>query len=254
MRTMRIGAFGDLHGERFMKLLTPSLPLLEDVDMLLLAGDITDKDDVNSFARTMEIISSHTDAPIVSVFGNEEYSQSHEEYRRRLTIPFMDDESLSFKMNDMNVRVVGTTGSLDRPTWWQRNHFPGIWQIYRERVQRVSAMLGRGEEDLLLLLMHYAPTYQTLEGENENRHPEMGSKMFEEIIETRKPDLVIHGHSHRGRKEIKMQQRQTNLKDFSERRKSVPVLNVALPLMRGVTIVEVERDEDGIHITRVLPN
>jgi predicted phosphodiesterase len=95
LSVMRIGAFGDLHGDRFMEFLIPSLGDLAEIDLLLLAGDVVDKDDIDSFARTLELIRRTTDAKIISVFGNEEYSQSYEEYRERFAITFLDDESIS---------------------------------------------------------------------------------------------------------------------------------------------------------------
>lgn len=251
MSVMRIGAFGDLHGDRFMELLIPSLGDLANMDLLLLAGDVVDKDGIDSFARTLDLMGGTTDAQIISVFGNEEYSQSHDEYRERFAITFLDDESISLDVGDMEVRIVGTQGSLDKPTWWQRTHLPGIWQKYRERVERVSELLVRGEEDVLILLMHYSPTYLTLEGESENRFQEMGSRMFEEVIMLRKPDLVLHGHSHRGRTEADIFERQTNLENFGRSRRRVPVLNVALPLVGGVTVLEIWKDADGFHFTRI---
>lgn len=251
MSVMRIGAFGDLHGDHFMELLIPSRGDLADIDLLLLAGDIADKDDIDSFTSVLELIRGNTDAQIISVFGNEEYSQNHEEYRKRFAITFLDDEHLSLDVGDMEIRIVGTQGSLDRPTWWQRTHLPGIWQKCRERVERVSELLVRGDEDILILLMHYSPTYLTLEGESETRFQEMGSRMFKEVINLRKPNLVLHGHAHGRSVEAEVYHRQTSLEDFGRTRKRIPVLNVALPLVGGVTLLEIWRDANGFHFARI---
>jgi Icc-related predicted phosphoesterase len=248
---MQIAAFGDLHGDRYMEFLLPSLRDLTKIDLMLLAGDLTDRNDLESFSLTTEILKNSTEAPIISVFGNEEYSQSHEEYRSRFPIKFLDDESLILDIEGLRVRIVGTQGSLDRPTWWQRNNIHGIWQLYKERIQRISDLLIRGREDILVLLMHYSPTYLTMDGENESRFPEMGSKVFEDIIKQRKPDVVIHGHVHKGRKGAEIFETQTCLEDFGKRRKKVPVINVALPAVERITILDLERDNDGIHITRI---
>jgi Icc-related predicted phosphoesterase len=248
---MQIAAFGDLHGDRYMELLLPSLRELAKVDLMLLAGDLADKNDLGSFFTALEILKNSTEAPMISVFGNEEYSQSYKEYRSIFPIEFLDDESLTLDIDGLSVRVVGTQGSLDRPTWWQRNNVQGIRQMYRERVQNISDLLIRGREDILVLLMHYSPTYLTMQGENENRFPEMGSKMFEDVIKQRKPDVVIHGHVHKGKKWVEIFETQKSLEDFGEPGKKVPVINVALPAVDGVTILDLERDDDGIHITRI---
>jgi len=250
-RNMRIGAFGDLHGDRYMEFLIPSLEDLAAVDLLLLAGDISDRGNLEPFRSTVALLKEHTDAPVIAVFGNEEYQQDHERYRRELPGSFLDDGSTTFELEGMLVRVVGTRGSLDRPTWWQRNNVPGIWRSYGERVERISELLRRGEEDLLILLSHYSPTRATLEGEDPGRYEEMGSRAMEGVLELRRPDLVIHGHAHGGSREGTIGGGQTSLEDFGSERRAVPVFNVALPLAREITILDVRRDVDGFHITRV---
>ncbi|HUV25473.1 MAG TPA: metallophosphoesterase [Methanomassiliicoccales archaeon] len=248
---MRIAAFGDLHGDRYMEFLLPSLGELAKIDLMLLAGDLADKNDLDSFAKTIGVLRQSTSAPIVSVFGNEEYSQDHDEYRSRFPIEFLDDESITLDIDGLSLKIVGTQGSLDRPTWWQRTNLQDIWRVYKERVQRTSELLVKGREDILILLMHYSPTYLTMEGENENRFPEMGSKMFEGVIKQRKPDIVIHGHVHKGREGAEIFETQRSLEDFGEIQKKVPVINVTLPAIQRVTILELERDHDGVHITRI---
>lgn len=234
-----------------MEFLLPSLGELANIDLMLLAGDLADKNDVKSFSTVIKILKDSTEAPIISVFGNEEYSQSYEEYKSRFPIKFLDDESFALDIDGLSVRVIGTQGSLDRPTWWQRDNIQGIWQIYKERVQKVSDLLIRGREDIIVLLMHYSPTYLTMQGENERRFPEMGSKMFEDIVKQRKPDIVIHGHVHKGRRGAEIFETQMSLENFGERDKRVPVINVALPAVERVTLLDLERDDDGIHITRI---
>jgi len=248
---MLIGAFGDLHGDRFVEFLIPSLRRLEEVDLLLLAGDITAKGDLNSFRTATALLKEHTDAPVLAVFGNEEYPQNHDLYRDAIPITFLDDEILDLNLEGMRVRVLGTQGSLDRPTWWQRNNIPGIWRSYGERVELVSRLLQRGEEDVLIMLSHYPPSRLTLGGVAPRSHEEMTSRAMEGVLELRRPDLVVHGHAHRGRREAVIGGGQTSLDDFGSRRKGVPVFNVALPLAREVTFLEARRDVDGFHITRI---
>lgn len=250
-RSMRIGAFGDLHGDRYMEFLIPSLVDLGTVDLLLLAGDISYRGELDPFRSAVAMLREHTEAPIISVFGNEEHMQSHDKYREELPGSFLDDESATVEVEGLRVRVVGTQGSLDCPTWWQRNNVPGIWRSYGERVERISELLRRGEEDLLVLLSHYSPTMTTLEGENPERYEEMGSKAMEGVLELRRPDLVIHGHAHGGRREAMIGGGQTSLEDFGSERSAIPVFNVALPLAREVTMLDVRRSGNGFHITRI---
>ena len=60
----------------------------------------------------------------------------------------------------------------------------------------------------------------------------MGNQLFENVINTRKPNLVVHGHSHRGTKQAWID--------------TVPVFNVAFPLNREIVIIDTEKIKLGI--------
>ena len=79
-----------------------------------------------------------------------------------------------------------------------------------------------------ILLIHYTPTYKILEGENPRIYPELGCKAYERIIIEQKPDLVLTGHSHKGRKQAWID--------------TVPVFNVAFPLNREIVVIDTEKD------------
>jgi Icc-related predicted phosphoesterase len=242
---MLIGAFGDVHSDQNLALLRAASSTLSKCELLLMAGDITDSNDLDGYAKVASALREMSDAEIVAVFGNEEYDISHAEYRERFHLVFLEDETKEFNIEGMKVKVVGTTGSLDRPTWWQRANVPTIWKRYRDRVTKVSGLMDRGDSDLLLLLMHYAPTYRTLEGERRTAFPEMGSLLFEEMVTEREPDAVIHAHAHRGLKSTVLTKRQRNLEDFSAGAAEVPVYNVSLPARGGPTFFEIGKEPHG---------
>jgi Icc-related predicted phosphoesterase len=248
---MLIGAFGDVHSDENLALLRAASATLSKCELLLLAGDITDSNDLEGYGRVVAAIRELSDAEIVAVFGNEEYDISHAEYRERLHLIFLEDEAREFDIEGMKIKVVGTTGSLDRPTWWQRANVPEIWKRYRDRVTKVSALLERGDSDLLILLMHYAPTYRTLEGERQMAFPEMGSLLFEEAVTERAPDAVIHAHAHRGRRSTVLTKRQRSLEDFSGSAAEVPVYNVSLPARGGPTFFEIGMEGNASYIREV---
>ncbi|HUL39823.1 MAG TPA: hypothetical protein VLU38_05985, partial [Methanomassiliicoccales archaeon] len=189
-----------------------------------------------------------TNAEILAVFGNEEYDSSHGEYRERFRVVFLEEEVKDLRFDDLKVRVVGTTGSLDRPTWWQRTNVPDIWTRYKERLSKVAALLEKGDSDVLVLLMHYAPTYATLEGERAGSFPEMGSLAFESLILERRPDLVLHAHAHRGRKRAVLAKRQRSLEDYGAKGAEVMVHNVSLPAVGGPTFFEMRGEGSGVSV------
>lgn len=234
---MRVAAVGDIHHNEYLDEFKEELRQLTEVDLFLLAGDLTKKNDMDGFGQVLDAVKSSVECPIIGVFGNEEYSQDRPKYRERFDVRLLEEESEILVIEGKSLKIVGTTGSLDRPTWWQRTNIPQIWREYAEKVKKVDELLV-GDEPTILL-MHYAPTYETLRGESEKHFPEMGSRKYEEVILTRRPRLVVHGHAHKGTKFFLLTKRQTSLEDFGVDLPSVPIYNVAFPIEKKITIIEV---------------
>lgn len=235
---MRILAVADIHGDKYLEPFQESMAASPEADVVLLAGDITERNDLEAFGRVLDIVRAYTDAPIVSIFGNEEWSESHDEYRRTFSsVTFLHDEAMVFKATNQEVRIIGSTGSLDTPTWWQRTHLPSIYREYANRVKVLDGLLA--SQGYRILLTHYAPTYRTLVGEGEGYWDQLGSRRLEEVLLRRRPDLVIHGHAHKGTVYAELRTEQTTLMDFS-RGRIIPVHNVAFPVRQDVTILEVQ--------------
>jgi Icc-related predicted phosphoesterase len=169
----------------------------------------------------------------VACFGNNEFDQIRMTAKMKYPdIKFLDDEASMMRIGDRTVGIIGTTGSLDNPTPWQRENIPNIENIFRERVNFVDRQLQRIQAEYKIVLMHYAPTYKSLEGENPRFYGSMGSRAYELVLENRKPTLVIHGHSFRG---IKMAWLDT-----------VPVFNVAFAVNKAITIIDTENLKPGL--------
>ncbi|MBC7108120.1 MAG: metallophosphoesterase [Methanomassiliicoccales archaeon] len=236
---MKIGAVGDLHGKKYIELLG-NKPEYAGLDLLLLAGDITENNNVEEFDLVLEKLKGMTQANLVAVFGNEEYEETHAEYKKREGIIFLNDNATTLQIREVKIKIVGTTGSLDRPTWWQRTNLPDIWKKYQQRIEKVSQLLTRDDSDFLILLMHYAPTYKTLTGEKPERYPEMASEKYEAILMEKRPDFVFHAHAHKGTKRVMLRKEQRRLDEIEKELKPVPIYNVSLPLNKSITIVELQ--------------
>jgi Icc-related predicted phosphoesterase len=245
---MFLCAMGDVHGKQHIDLVQESQEKLAACDLVLLAGDITDANDMEMYGQVLGAIRELTNAEIMAVFGNEEYDSSHTEYRERFRIVFLEEEVKDQRFDDLKVRVVGTTGSLDRPTWWQRTNVPDIWTRYKDRLNKVSTLLDKADADVLILLMHYAPTYATLEGERPASHPEMGSTAFESLVIERRPDLVVHAHAHKGTRRALLAKKQRSLEDYGAKGAEVAVHNVSLPAVGAPTFFELQREESGVFV------
>jgi Icc-related predicted phosphoesterase len=99
---------------------------------------------------------------------------------------------------------------------------PLLRKVYAETSAEVEA-LDQGLRavarcPLRIVLLHYAPTATTLEGEPRGIFAFLGSDRLARPITEHTPDLVLHGHGHAGR--------------FEGFIGAVPVYNVSVPVMR----------------------
>ncbi len=229
-----IAATVDVHSPRYLRQFVEAVDRhRERADLVLLAGDMVLKGDHREFARVLELV-ERLGSPIVAVFGNEEFDDSKpaliEGYGDRVT--WLDDQAVEVEVADTRVWIVGSRGSLRRPTTWQRKHVPGIEEIYRRRVELIDELLAKAGDRPSILLTHYAPTFRTLVGENRRIWPMLGNPALERVIKRRRPALVVHGHAHHGIKRA----------DIS----GVPVYNVSLPVWWEIVRIELRPHPGGL--------
>ena len=79
---------------------------------------------------------------------------------------------------------------------------------------KLEAALGQLDTTKRIVLLHYSPVVDTLEGEPPGIHTYLGSERLATPIAEYNPDLVLHGHAHAG--------------TFEGRIGNVPVYNVAV--------------------------
>ncbi|MGC9148347.1 MAG: metallophosphoesterase family protein [Sulfolobales archaeon] len=221
-------AFGDSHVPRYFSLVVSSVNSLVGFrpDIVLLAGDIVDRGDVSGFEFVRSFLRSKygSEVPILSVFGNEEYMDRQSIFRERYRdIIWLDDSCWVGNLSCCKLCVYGSRGSLEKLTPWQSRNASFLKDLYEKRIYlaRENLLKLRRECDIVILLMHYSPTYLTLEGEPENIYKFLGHRGYEKIIYETKPDLVIHAHSH-------------NSKKWFAKINSSYVINVSVPAVKSV--------------------
>jgi Icc-related predicted phosphoesterase len=225
---MRVLAVGDVHSPRFLEPFLGGLDHLEPPDLFLLAGDMINRGRVYEFRTLLDAIHTKlgSDFPVIACFGNEEYA----EVRKEITsiagkeVIFLDEASTEVQVGDLRVGIVGTQGSLDKPTNWQKEHLPSIKGSFERRAHRAKSLLRkmRHRVDKRVLLMHYSPCLETCEGEDARLFAWLGSRKFYNLVLSEQPDLVIHGHVH-------------NATLHQARIGETVVMNVALPAVGNVT-------------------
>ncbi|NVM04610.1 MAG: metallophosphoesterase [Candidatus Helarchaeota archaeon] len=224
---IQIAACSDIHSPKYIKEFENSLKQIKKkIDLFLFAGDLILKGKYEEINKLIVILDKYEITNIYSIFGNEEYTPLYEKIFELAAnkITFLKDQIKILKIKTKTVGIIGTKGSLDRPTFWQAKNIPDISKTYTERIKKIEGLLKNLKADFKIFVTHYAPTYLTLIGEKKSAFPSIGSKRFEPILKKFPPDIVIHGHSHMGRKFAYLG--------------SIPVYNVAFPLRKAITFIK----------------
>lgn len=228
---MRIAAVGDVHCPRYLELLLESLKKAPDFELMLLAGDLVLRNDFSQISRLLETIRNFYGGPIIACFGNEEFDESLQAYKKYDEIVWLHDESKTLEIGGSTLGIIGSRGALDRPTFWQRKNIRGIYETYAKRIKLIDDLLEAlksKKPDVTVVLTHYAPTYKTLVGERPSAWPEMGSERLESLIAKHQPDAWIHAHGH------------ASIKPETSIGKTL-IVNVSLPARLQITILELPR-------------
>jgi Icc-related predicted phosphoesterase len=199
---VRIQAVADVHSPRYLTEFKQSLNGLQPPDLFLFAGDMVSRGKADEYNTILDLIETHLgrDFPIIGCFGNEEYSEVRKEIvgLAGQRMQFLDEKSIIVETRGLQVGIVGTQGSLDKATSWQRRNIPSIKGVFERRAKRAASLLKKLDDkvDKRILLMHYSPCLETCEGEDLRAFSWLGSRKFYQVILDQCPDLVIHGHVH----------------------------------------------------------
>jgi uncharacterized protein len=226
---VRIAAAGDVHcsPERREEIQASFTRIASEADAVLLAGDLTIHG-VPEEAAVLAEVCRDLPVPVVAVLGNHDWHGGrHDEIVSVLEeagITVLDRGWTVCDLNGTRVGIVGTKGFVGGfpdsalPDFGE----PVLRAVYAETTAEVAA-LDKGLEavsgcPLRVVLLHYAPTSTTLEGEPKGIYAFLGSDRLAGPIAEHTPDLVLHGHGHAGQ--------------FEGFIGAIPVFNVSVPVMR----------------------
>jgi Icc-related predicted phosphoesterase len=228
-RPLRVAAAGDIHAspaerERVFE----AFDSLEDgTDLVLLAGDLTTCGDPEDAAVLADACRG-LEVPVCAVLGNHDWhlnrTQEVAAILERAGILLLERSSCRFRLRGLDVGVVGLKGFVGGFPDYVLPDFgePLLREVYAETTQDVAALdrelAGVESCDIRIVLLHYAPTTTTLEGEPRGIWAFLGSDRLAAPIAEHCPDLVVHGHAHAG--------------TFEGYIGRVPVHNVAVHVMR----------------------
>jgi Icc-related predicted phosphoesterase len=179
----------------------------EDADVLLLAGDLTRCGD----PREASVLANELDGvnvPTVAVLGNHDYHAGREHELRTVLaaagMTVLEGGTTTLALNGTTLGIAGVKGfgggfagacgsDFGEP---EMKAFIGHT---RDIAARLARSLRQMHAVLRVVLMHYSPVEDTLQGERLEIYPFLGSYLLAEAIDDAGADLVFHGHAHRGR-------------------------------------------------------
>lgn len=226
---IRIAAAGDVHfgrdGDRERARVAFGA-LAGRVDLILLAGDLTTHGEPEQAAILADAIRD-LDVPVVTVLGNHDHHSARADevtaVLEEAGVVVLDRSHHILEVCGAELGVVGTKGFVGGFTG---SHIPDFGEpllrtVYAEAGAEVDA-LDEGLRAVALcpfriVLLHYSPTGETLEGERRDIWAFLGTDRLAAPILEHTPDLVLHGHAHAG--------------TFEGRVGEVPVYNVSVPVM-----------------------
>jgi Icc-related predicted phosphoesterase len=225
---IRVAAAADIHcSEARADQTAEAFAALEGkADLLLLAGDLTtlgEPDQATVLAEAARGLSF----PVFSVLGNHDWHVNRTEeivdVLAEAGIVVLERSWETVEIRGTTIGIVGTKGFVGGFPDSQLPDFgePLLREVYAETTADVAALeegLASIERcELRIVLLHYAPTTTTLVGEPEVIWAFLGTDRLAPPIAAHRPDLVLHGHGHRG--------------TFEGAIGDVLVYNVAVPVM-----------------------
>jgi uncharacterized protein len=227
-KKLRIAAAGDLHccDPRREEIVQSLRELEQRADVVLLCGDLTVNGGPDQ-GRVLAEACASISTPVFAVLGNHDW---HAGRRDELVsvlesggIRVLDRGWAVCERDGVEIGIVGTKGFVGG---FPGSHLPDfgeplLREVYRETSLEVEA-LQEGLRavalcEIRIVLLHYAPTDTTIEGESPGIWAFLGTDRLAAPIAEHEPDLVLHGHAHAGR--------------FSGSIGEVPVYNVSIPVM-----------------------
>jgi Icc-related predicted phosphoesterase len=222
---VRIAAVGDIHCSKTPEPQLQSLfaEIGRSADILLLVGDLTD------YGRPEEarLLRKHLQAlnmPMLAVLGNHDVESGAQKELTQILdhtgVKVLDGDSCEVHgIGFVGVKgFAGGFGARALQPWGEEVIKRWVHEAVEESLKLESA-LARLRTIHKIVLLHYSPIRETVEGEPAEIMPFLGSSRLEEPLNRYPVTVVFHGHAHHGCPE-------------GHTKENVPVYNVAMPLLQ----------------------
>jgi Icc-related predicted phosphoesterase len=222
---VRIAAVGDLHCSKTPESALQSLfsEVGRRADVLLLVGDLTDygrPEEARLLTRQLQTLK----IPMLAVLGNHDVESGAQKELIQILgeagLKVLDGDSCEVHgIGFVGVKgFAGGFGVRALQPWGEEVIKRWVHEAVEESLKLESA-LARLRTAHKIVLLHYSPIRETVDGEPAEIMPFLGSSRLEEPLNRYPVTAVFHGHAHHGCLE-------------GRTKENVPVYNVAMPLLQ----------------------
>jgi Icc-related predicted phosphoesterase len=221
---MRVAATADLHftPQNYDRIREAMQRVRDEADLLVIAGDLTNYGKPEEMTSLLNAL-VRLRIPIVAVLGNHDYDNGLEaELIKMMTaegIKILDGSS--YERDGVGFAgAKGFYGGYGRGalTAFGEPEVKAFVQAGLNEAMKLEKALSQLRAEKRVVVTHYSPIRETVEGEPMEIFPFLGSSRFGEVIDRFGAALAIHGHAHHGRLE-------------GHTTGGIPVYNVALSLL-----------------------
>jgi Icc-related predicted phosphoesterase len=193
-------------------------------DVLLLCGDLTDYGLAEEAEQLVADLHAALRIPALAVLGNHDFESNQADQISRVLdaagVIMLD--GAAHEIGDVGFAgVCGFGGGFGRRMLnaWGEPLIKDFVQEAIDHALRLEQAVAKLQTEKKVAVLHYAPIRTTVQGEDPEIFPFLGSSRLEEPINRLRVDVVFHGHAHNGTAE-------------GTTATGVPVYNVSLPLWR----------------------
>jgi Icc-related predicted phosphoesterase len=202
---LKVATMGDLHvkedkSHSFRELFGE---ISQTANVLVLCGDLTD----TGTPKEAEILAEDLRAcaiPVVAVLGNHDYESNQvdkvAEIIKAAGVHLLDGQS--YEVDGVGfVGVKGFIGGFGKRmlSAFGENSIKNLVAESQNEAMRLENAMRAVKSRRAVVVLHYAPIAETVEGEPLEIFPFLGNSRLAETIDRFTVSAVVHGHAHRGK-------------------------------------------------------